>query len=141
MDLGTRLAALATGFHAKLIKATDGRVAGEFKGRPMVVLATTGRKTGKRRERPLVKLEIDGTPHVIASNNGADDHPGWYLNLLADPVVHVIDGDESYDAVAVPLEGDERTAAYERAKRLMANFVRYERTASRTIPVIRLERA
>ena len=51
-----------------------------------------GRRTGKVRKAPVMRIEHEGTYAAVASKGGADHHPGWYLNLLADPDVTVQDG-------------------------------------------------
>jgi deazaflavin-dependent oxidoreductase (nitroreductase family) len=136
-----RLASVMTALHARLYRVTDGKVGGAIKGTPVLVVETTGRKSGEKRARPLMKIDHGGKPHIVASNNGSDDHPAWYLNVLANPTVTVTDGGETYEARAVVLEDAERDAAYESAKQQMDNFVGYERKSSRSIPVIRLDRA
>ena len=136
----SKIAAVMTGFHAKLYKAFGGRGVGEMKGVPMVVLTTTGRSSGKERDRPLMKIEHDGATHVIASAAGSDDHPQWYRNLRANPRVKVTDGGDTYAATAVVLDGDARREVYETAKGMMDDFAGYEAKADRTIPVIRLDR-
>lgn len=139
MSIERKITGFVTGLHARMYKRFEGAKAGEMKGVPMLVLTTTGRKSGKKRDRPLMKIEHDGATHVIASNNGRDDHPSWLLNLQADPNVHVQDGPRAFDAKAVVLEGAAREAVYEKAKSLMDNFVGYEQKADRTIPVVRLD--
>ncbi len=134
------MAAILTGLHARIYKASGGRFATEMKGTPMVVITTTGRTSGKKRDRPLMRIDHGGNAHVIASNNGSDSAPGWFLNLQANPSIHVQDGEASYDATAVVLEGAERDAVYEAAKAALDNFVGYEQKSSRTIPVVRLDR-
>lgn len=140
MSIGSKFAGVVTGLHARIYKGTGGKVAGSMKGVPILVITTTGRKSGKDRERPLMKVTHDGSAHVIASNNGNDSHPSWFLNLSSNPDVKVQDGDENYAATAVVLTGDQRDAVYELAKTQMDNFVGYEQKADRTIPVVRLER-
>ena len=78
---------------------------------------------------------------VYASKAGAPTHPDWYLNLVADPNVVVEVGDDRYDAVAAPLEGDERDRAFaEQAARNPA-FAEYQEKTDRVIPVVALTRA
>lgn len=138
--MARKITALMTGLHARIYKNSGGTKANAMKGAPILVITTTGRKSGRKRDRPLMKIEHDGVAHIIASNNGRDDHPSWYLNLKADPVIEVQDGPDTYTATAVELEGDERTAVYESAKQQMDNFIGYEKKSARTIPVVRLER-
>ncbi len=140
MSIERKITALMTGLHAKIYKGSGGKVAGAMKGVEIVVITTTGRTSGKKRDRPVMKVTHDGHAHVIASNNGGDEHPSWFLNLSANPEIHVQDGADGYDATAVILTGKERDAVYESAKGQMDNFIGYEEKADRVIPVVRLQR-
>jgi deazaflavin-dependent oxidoreductase (nitroreductase family) len=56
-------------------------------------LTTAGRKTGRLYTWPLIYLRVADELIILASNNGADTHPQWYLNLLHDPAATVeVDG-------------------------------------------------
>lgn len=52
---------------------------------PLILLTTSGRKTGKRYTVPLGAVREGDGWVVIGSNGGADVHPSWWLNLLANP--------------------------------------------------------
>ena len=128
-----------TTIHAGLYRLTRGRVGAKLKGVPILLLTTTGRKSGQPRTSPVMDIRVEGDTYVIASNNGSERHPAWFLNLEANPEVHVVQGSRSYDAKAVLLDDAERDRVYAQAKEQMDNFVRYEQRASRTIPVVRLD--
>jgi deazaflavin-dependent oxidoreductase (nitroreductase family) len=90
--------------------------------------------------RALLFGEDEGRYVVVASKGGAPRHPHWYLNLTADPDVHVqIEGDR-FAARARTTEGEER----ERLWRLMAAiwppYDEYQARTDREIPVVVLER-
>ena len=51
----------------------------------VLLLTTTGRKSGQRRTVPVSYFEEGSTLFVIASNAGRENHPAWYLNLVANP--------------------------------------------------------
>jgi deazaflavin-dependent oxidoreductase (nitroreductase family) len=72
-------------------EATDGRDGGTLEGKPVIILTTTGGKTGKIRKTPLIRIEQDGIYAVVASAGGAPEHPAWYRNVIADPVVQLQD--------------------------------------------------
>ena len=74
-----------------------------------LVLTTTGRKSGKPSILPLIcRPTGTGGFCVIASKGGAPAHPSWYLNLEANPKVHVQVATEELDAVARVAEVEER---------------------------------
>lgn len=107
----------------------------------ILLLTTTGRRSGERRTTPLMFYGQDDRLLVIASNVGAPTHPDWYLNLAADSKVTVEVGDESYEAVATTLEGDDREQTWATVKQLYRFFAAHEAKTDRTIPVVALTRA
>ena len=78
---------------------------------------------------------------VMASNAGAQSHPDWYLNLVANPQVTVEVGDEKYSAIATPTQGEERERVWALIKDNYPFFADHEVKAQREIPVVALERA
>ena len=52
---------------------------------PTLLLIARGAKSGKLRPLPLLYQEMDGKYVVIGSKGGAPTHPGWYVNLRANP--------------------------------------------------------
>lgn len=132
-------------FNDKVIKEfreNDGVVGGFFEGRTVLLLHTTGAKSGKARLHPLVTMQDDDNYFVVASAGGAETHPAWYRNLVANPDVTVEVGTEKFDAVARVTDEPERTDLYEKIAAKMSFFTEYkEKTKGiRVIPVIVLER-
>ena len=79
---------------------------------------------------------------VYASKAGSPTHPDWYLNLVARPQVVVEVGAERYDALATPLESEERDRAFAAQAKRVPIFGEYqEKTGGRVIPVVALTRA
>ena len=90
----------------------------------------------------MMFVDFDGDPLVIASNQGAAEHPAWLLNLRRDPhvTVETPDGATS-DAVAEELTGAEREQAW---RDLLVGFPFFaqhqEQAGDRLIPLVRLRR-
>jgi deazaflavin-dependent oxidoreductase (nitroreductase family) len=123
-------------------RANGGRVGGMFEGSPMILVTHTGRRSGRRITTPLVYTRDGDDVVIIASKGGADEHPLWYLNMQADPHVHVELGDDAWDATARVLEeGDEHDRLYAAQAALMPNFAEYQEKTDRRIPVVVLSRA
>ena len=104
----------------------------------LVLLTTIGAKTGQRRTTPMMFHRDGDGLLVIASNIGAPRHPDWYLNLVANPRVVVEVGDESYAALAAPLEGPERERLWRMLKQTYPFFADHEKKTDRVIPVVSL---
>ncbi|MGW5159188.1 nitroreductase family deazaflavin-dependent oxidoreductase [Nonomuraea wenchangensis] len=132
---------MANDFNQQIIdefRANEGRVGGMFEGSPLLLLTTTGARSGRQVTTPVMYLP-DGERYVIiASNAGADNHPAWYHNLRAHPVATVEVGTDTFQAKAVPVEGEERDQLYARMVAVAPGFADYERKTSRRIPVLAL---
>jgi deazaflavin-dependent oxidoreductase (nitroreductase family) len=117
------------------------RTQGAPAGRALLLLTTVGRRTGLDRTTPMMYIRLDGRLHVVASNAGAVADPQWYRNLVAEPRVRVEIGDEAYAAIARPLAGAERDAAFARIVADYPFFADHQAGIERIIPVVALDRA
>ena len=106
---------------------------------PSLLLTTTGRKSGEKFIFPLFYGEDRGKYFVIASKGGAPEHPGWYRNILADPVVEVQVGTKKLKARARTAEGAERTQLWEKSLEFWPPYADYQKKTQREIPVVVLE--
>ena len=122
-------------------RANDGKVGGNFKGAPMILVHHRGARSGVERVAPLVYQAVGDSFAVFGSKAGAPTHPHWYLNLVANPDTTVEVGSETIPVRARVLEGDERERVWAKQKELMPGFAGYEKSAKgREIPVVLLER-
>jgi deazaflavin-dependent oxidoreductase (nitroreductase family) len=128
--------------HVKRYRETGGEVGHDWKrGSKTLLLTTTGRKSGKQSTTPLI-YENDGDRYVIvASKGGADEHPGWYLNLEKEPAVEIQVKDEVIPARAHTAEGEERERLWNLAAQQWPDYNSYQQNTDREIPVVVLERA
>jgi deazaflavin-dependent oxidoreductase (nitroreductase family) len=109
-------------------------------GLPVIVLTTVGAKSGKLRKTALMRVEHDGVYAVVASQGGAPQHPHWYHNLVANPLVELQDGAEKHDYRARELVGDEKALWWERSVAAFPPYADYQNRTGRQIPVFVLER-
>jgi len=127
-------------FNQNLIKefrANRGQLSGQMAGRSLLLLTTTGAKSRKERTAVL-GFGKDGNRYVvIASGNGAPEHPAWYVNLLANPIATVEAGPEKVKVRARTARPDER----ERLTPLVPYIVSQQKLTSREIPIVVLERS
>ena len=107
---------------------------------PTLLLIARGAKSGKLRPLPLLYQEMDGKYVVIGSKGGAPTHPGWYVNLRANPDCEIRVGAKRMQARARTASGDERTLGWKKMAAMYAPYDDYQKRAgSRQIPVVVLE--
>lgn len=107
---------------------------------PTLLLTTKGRKSGEPQTLPLLYGRTDKGFVIIGSKGGAPKHPGWYLNLQADPMVHVQVAAEHHDCRARLTSGEERTRLWDQMAKMYPPFVDYQAKTDREIPVIALDK-
>jgi F420H(2)-dependent quinone reductase len=128
--------------HRAAVSATGGRLGIRFRGQPVILLTTTGRKTGKERTWPLVGLPLESGGWVIAGSNGGHDaHPGWYLNLRANPEATVQEGRRHVKVLARDASPAERAEHWSRFVDLLDTYAEYQAATDRQIPVVMLDPA
>ncbi|MFY0409288.1 nitroreductase family deazaflavin-dependent oxidoreductase [Solicola sp. PLA-1-18] len=110
-----------------------------MRDRPVIILTTVGARSGKIRKTPLMRVEHDGAYAVVASKGGADTHPVWYHNVVADPHVELQDGPVRQDMTAREVTGDERATWWERAVEAWPDYADYATKTDRLIPVFVVE--
>src|SRR5579871_1189511 len=81
-----------------------------LRGVPVVVITSVGASSGKLRKNPVMRVEHEGAYAAVASKGGAPEHPDWYRNLLAHPLVELQDGPARGDYRAREVYGEEREA-------------------------------
>ena len=118
----------------------DSTVAGGKGMIPTLLLTTTGRKSGRRQVLPLIYGKSGKSYVIIASKGGAPAHPGWYVNLKANPEVDVQVAADKFKARARTASGAERTKLWKQMAELYPPYDDYQRRATeREIPVVVLE--
>ena len=127
--------------HVRRYRETDGAVGHIWRrGAKTLLLTTRGRKTGEPRTAPLMYESSPNGYVIVASNGGAQKHPGWYRNLLRDPHVEVqVEGDV-FSAEARTATGEERGELWRLAAQQWPPYDDYQTRTGREIPVVVLER-
>jgi deazaflavin-dependent oxidoreductase (nitroreductase family) len=121
-------------------RANQGQVHGQFEGFPLLLLHHQGAKSGVERVSPLAYQAVMGGYAVFASKGGADTNPGWYHNVLANPVTTIEVGATEVSVRAREATGEAYARIWEKQKATHPAFAEYERrTARERIPVIILE--
>lgn len=125
--------------HRAIYEATGGRIGARLAGLDMILLTTTGRKSGAPRTLPLAAFRRGDAFVVVASNNGQDRHPAWFLNLLDRPDAQLRHGREERPVRARVAAGEERAALWPWLVERNPPYARYEQRTPREIPVVVLE--
>ena len=125
-------------------RANEGRVGGDFEGRPLLLLHHRGARTGTERVNPVAyqRLSPDAVA-IFASKGGAPTNPDWFHNLVANPDASIEIGTDAYPVRARVAAGEEREQIWDRQKQERPAFADYEERTKgiREIPVVVLDRA
>ncbi len=118
-------------------RLTGGRIGGKYlKGLPIMLLTVVGRKSGQKSTVPLVYLQEGDRMIVVASRAGMDQHPIWYLNLVATPDVEVQMGSEVRPMRARTADDAERAAYWPKLVQFNPDYGDYQERTERKIPVV-----
>jgi deazaflavin-dependent oxidoreductase (nitroreductase family) len=127
--------------HVRRYEETDGEVGHDWQeGAPTLILTTVGRKSGEDRKFALIYQEHEGDYVIVASKGGADNHPGWYLNLQANPEVKVQVKADKFTARARTANDEERAVLWPKMAKVWPDYDNYQVKTDRKIPVVILER-
>jgi deazaflavin-dependent oxidoreductase (nitroreductase family) len=126
--------------HIQRYLASGGADGHEWKpGVPTLLLTTRGRKSGQLRRTALIYGRTGDSYVVVASQGGDPRHPAWYLNLDADPDVHVQVKADEFDARARTATGEERARLWREMVRIWPAYDDYQARTDREIPVVVLD--
>ncbi|MET0143435.1 MAG: nitroreductase family deazaflavin-dependent oxidoreductase [Ilumatobacteraceae bacterium] len=125
--------------HIRRYEETNGAVGHEWNGTTCLILTTTGRRSGEPRKSALIYGRDGDDVMVVASKGGADEHPLWYRNLLADPNVTVQILDRTYRARARTAAAEEKPRRWRIMTETWPNYDVYVTRTDRDIPLVVLE--
>ena len=125
--------------HVRRYVESDGADGHIMNGVPCALITHRGRTSGKLRRTPLVYGRDGDRFVIIASRGGSNHHPAWFLNLQADPRVHLQVNAEHFDLRARVAEGEERSQTWEMMVGVFGDFNEYQKKTQREIPVVILE--
>ena len=127
--------------HVDRYVETDGAERHDWQGTTVLILTTTGRRSGQRRSTPLIYGQDGDAYLVVASNNGADEPPGWYRNLEADSEAEVQVKDDRFTARARTATPAEKPRLWQTMTGKWSAYDEYQHKTEREIPVVVLDRA
>jgi deazaflavin-dependent oxidoreductase (nitroreductase family) len=122
--------------HIRQYEETDGEVGYLWNDATCLVLTTTGRKSGEPRKFALI-FGKDGDDYLlVASKGGAPEHPGWYLNLEANPEAVVQVKDDVIPVTARTASPEEKARLWPIMLEQWPYYDEYQTKTERDIPVV-----
>jgi F420H(2)-dependent quinone reductase len=119
--------------HGFLYRRGLGRSMGRMQ---QILLTTTGRKSGKPHTVPLGAVPEGDSWVVIASFNGQDVHPSWWLNLLAHPQATIQVNDRVISVRMLEItDAADRERIWKTVVSLVNRYASYRKKTSRVIPL------
>ena len=126
--------------HRALLALTAGRFPKRVAGMQPVELHHTGRRSGVARSTLLTAPIFEpGRVVLVASKGGHPDHPDWYKNLVANPLVELVADGERRPVRARTADPDERAELWPQIVSVYRGYATYQRNTDREIPVVILE--
>lgn len=98
-----------------------------------------GRKSGKTIITPLIYGDIGGEVVVCASKGGADHHPNWYLNMIADTRVDFQIATQAFRATWREPEGAEREKVWKFMIDVFPAYATYQASTERVLPLVMMK--
>ena len=135
-----RTAKYLSTLHRFLYRSTRGVVGRRLVDNDICLLTTTGRQTGAPHTVPLLYLRDHEGLVVVASWGGRDQHPEWYLNLVADPAATVQVRGGRWPVEARTATPPERAAWWPQVLDAYDGYAVYASRTEREIPVVFLDR-
>jgi deazaflavin-dependent oxidoreductase (nitroreductase family) len=125
--------------HIDRYVATDGESGHIWKGVTTLLLTAKGRKSGEPYRTALIYGRDGANYIIVASKGGAQKHPEWYRNLVANPEVEVQVLGDRFKAKARTASAEERPALWELMAEIWPAYNDYQKKTDRLIPVVILE--
>ncbi|MHB8488041.1 MAG: nitroreductase family deazaflavin-dependent oxidoreductase [Candidatus Dormibacteria bacterium] len=127
--------------HVDRYVETDGEEGYEWRnGAPILILTTRGRKSGALHSSALIFGRHGADYLVVGSKGGAPAPPSWYVNLVANPEVHVQVKGDRFAAHARTAGPEERPELWKTMIAVWPDYDQYQTRTDREIPVVILTR-
>jgi deazaflavin-dependent oxidoreductase (nitroreductase family) len=147
-DVSELMRTLSVGIEEHLRKylSTDGdegflrdmSAVGGSKVSTCLILRTVGRKSGRTLLVPLLYAPWADEYIIVASKAGSDQHPAWYLNLIAHPEVSFQVKDRKFRGTWRVVEGEQRQVIWKFVSTYFPPYLEYQEKTQRLIPVVAL---
>ncbi len=99
----------------------------------------TGRKSGKVFITPLCYVISAGEVVICGSKGGADHHPEWYLNIIAQSEIEFQVGTQAFRGTWREPEGAERQKIWDYLIDCFPFYANYQISTDRVIPLVMMK--
>lgn len=141
MESDSGIARSLSHFPAAVYRWMQRRIRTRVKSAHILLLTTTGIDSGELQTVAMGYFEDGPDLVVIAANYGSDQHPTWYRNMRARPLVGVQIEQNLREMVASTATSSERAQLRVRLATEDKQYARYQRNTSREIPIVLLRSA
>ncbi len=111
-------------------------------GRPFAthcLVKYRGRKSGRVFITPLTYADIGGEVVVCGSKGGADDHPDWYLNIVASNEIDFQIATQAFRATWREPQGKERDKVWQFFIDCHPFYADYQASTARVLPLVMMQ--
>ena len=122
--------------NAFLFKITNGRLGNRMGKQSVLLLHTVGRKSGKSYTTPLSYYRDGENYLIVASNWGKEDPPDWFRNLMRHSRTIIQVKDTTLQVEARQAEGEEYQRLWKDVTRQNPQYIEYQKTLTRQIPIM-----
>jgi deazaflavin-dependent oxidoreductase (nitroreductase family) len=126
---------LFTHLNVLIYRASGGKLGGRLAGKDICIISMKGAKTGKTRQIPLMYVPYKQGILLVASQGGADVHPTWYHNLIANPAIKVSVHGKELSLTARLATAEEKEQVWPICVESYPDYENYRHRTQRDIPV------
>jgi deazaflavin-dependent oxidoreductase (nitroreductase family) len=125
-----------TKIHIFIYRSSNGWIGNRLGKQSILLLNTTGRRSGKNYITTLSYYRDGSRYLVVGSNWGKESHPNWYYNLLYQPHITIQVRSKIIPVVALPAEGEEYLRLWQLVTDQNEQYITYQKSIKRKIPVV-----
>jgi deazaflavin-dependent oxidoreductase (nitroreductase family) len=106
---------------------------------PCLLVTMVGRKSGRTLHAVLQYYKVGNDIVIVASRGGTEEHPTWYLNLVANPECTMQIGNKKSLVTARTIAPADRPRYWAAVTKEQPIQLQYQARTSRVIPLLILE--
>src|SRR5512143_636139 len=127
---------LFTALNVFIYHISRGHLGDQLGKHSILLLYTIGRKSGKRYATSISYYRDGENYVVVGSNWGKENHPGWFYNLMQQPLTTIQVGTNTIAVEARVAQGDEYQRLWELVTPQNHQLARYQKKITRRLPVV-----